>query len=274
MADQRGVTEDYFRTMMIPLRRGRTFTRDEVESPKSRVIVVNETFVHTAWPGQDAIGKSIRFHGERRVVIGVVGDARQLGPDSSISPEIYVPGDQFSPITLVVRTSGDPARLTPALSRALWSIDKDQAIQHTQTMHDSLGEWVAERRFVMTLLGSFAGLALMLAAAGIYGVLAYSVTQRTREIGIRMAVGANAADISKLVLREGVTMALAGVAAGIAGAVALTRLLSGLLFEVRATDPLTFGFGAFALMSIAVLASFVPAIRAAKLAPLEALREE
>ncbi|MBZ5602247.1 MAG: ABC transporter permease [Acidobacteriia bacterium] len=273
MAATRGVSEDYFRTMMIPLHRGRAFTRQEVDSANDEVIVVNETFARTAFPRTEAVGKAIEVRDHRRVIIGVVGDARQLGPDSPITAEAYYPSERYSPLTIVARTAGDPSPFGPALSRAVWSLDKNLAVQNIRTLDESLGEWVAVRRFVMDLLGAFAGLALLLAAAGIYGVLAYSVSQRTREIGIRMAIGASAADVLRLIVHEGLGMALAGVAAGIAGALAVSRLLSGLLFGVQPTDPWTFAVGAIALGIVAVLASIIPAARAARLAPLDALRE-
>ncbi|HWZ30561.1 MAG TPA: ABC transporter permease [Bryobacteraceae bacterium] len=273
MTAVRYVAETYFQTMIIPLLRGRAFTREDVENPKSNVIVINQAFARQVWPGADPIGKAIQESGERRVVVGVVADAAQLGPDMPIDPEIYLPAERYRQVTLVVRTIRDRKDISAELSGLVWSIDKDLPVR-IQTLNESLGEFIEEKKFVMNLLGSFAGLALLLAAAGIYGVLAYSVSQRTREIGIRMAVGANSADILKLIVREGLVLAFLGVAGGLAGAAALTRLMSGLLFGVSTTDPSTFLFGAIALIGTAAFASCVPARRAAKLAPLDALRDE
>ncbi len=266
----RKVGETYFQTMMIPLIRGCGFTRAEVEDPKSTNVVINEAFVRQVWHGADPIGKAIQLGGVRRVIVGVVGDAAQLGPDTPIDPEVYIPSQQYRELTLVVRTAGD---IAPAISNVVWSIDRNLSVD-AKTMNESLGEFIADKKFVMNLLGCFAGLALLLAAAGIYGVLAYSVSQRTREIGIRMAVGASGGDVLQLVLREGLGMAIIGVLAGIAGAAGLSQLLSGLLFKVSTTDPWTFALGAIALVAVAIVASLVPAARAARLAPLQALRDQ
>ncbi|MEO8025243.1 MAG: ABC transporter permease [Bryobacteraceae bacterium] len=274
MSSQRLVTEDYFRTMVIPLRLGRTFTRQEVEDPKSNSIVINETLAKKLWPGVDPIGRPLTVGGGRRVVIGVVADANQLGPEANLEPEVYMPSEVFRTPTLVVRTAGDPAALSTAVSQQVWSIDKDQPIQQVHTMTETLGEWVSERRFVMTLLGGFAALALILAAVGLYGVLAYSVSQRTREIGIRMALGASNRNVLRLFVSEGLAFTAAGIAAGAVGAFLLTKLMAGLLFRVSATDPWSFAGGATVLLVAAALASYVPARRAANLAPLDALRED
>ncbi len=274
MTNWRGVSEDYFRTMMIAVERGRVFTRQEVEDAKSKSVVVNQTFARKVWPGGDALGKVIQFGDRPRVIIGVVGDARQLGPDSPINPELYVPSQQFRGVTLVARTAGAPAGFSAALSRVVWSIDKDQPIQQIRTMDESLGFWVSERRFVMLLLGVFASLALVLAGVGIYGVLAYSVSQRTREIGIRMALGASGGGILKLIVGEGLALTAIGAVIGMAGAIALTRLMQGLLFGVSSTDPAAFLIGGVTLIAAAALASYIPARRASRLAPLDALRDE
>jgi putative ABC transport system permease protein len=273
-ADVRSVSEDYFRTMVIPMLRGRSFTRQEVEDSKSGVSVVSEMFVRETWPGEDPLGKAIRVEDQRRVVIGVASNVRQLGPDTPTSPEIYLPSERSRLMTLVVRTQKNPKNAAGAISRLIWSIDKDQPIDQIHTMEESLGEWVSERRFAMLLLAVFAALALGLAAVGMYGVLAYSVSQRTREIGIRMALGADGRGILKLIAGEGLKLAGIGAVIGLAGALALTRLMQGLLFGVTATDPGTFLAGAAVLIVVSVLAVCIPARRASKLAPLEALRQE
>jgi putative ABC transport system permease protein len=276
LTTQRRVGETYFQTMGMPMIRGRSFARQEVDDPKSDPIVVNQMFAKTIWPGQDPIGKAIRMRERRRRVIGVVGDARQLGPDAKISPEVYLPDVELGNYAkaLAIRSALGPTALTAPLSREVWAIDKDLPIQEVATMDEALGEWVSERRFVMSLLGAFAALALVLAGVGIYGVLAYSVSQRTREIGIRMAVGASTRDVVKLVLREGMMLTAVGVVAGLAGAAVLTRLMQGLLFGVATTDPGTFFLGVIVLVGASMLAAYFPARRASKLAPLDALRVE
>jgi putative ABC transport system permease protein len=273
--DVRTVDDNYFHTMMIPLVRGRAFTRQDAEDLKAApVIVINQAMAKTAWPGRDPIGRSLKLNDKSRAVIGVVADVRQLGPASPVSPEVYFPSRSYTAMALVVRTAQDPMALAKPISQQIWAIEKDQPITTIRTMDDSLREWTADKRFVMSLLVAFAGLALLLAAAGIYGVLAYSVSQRTREIGIRMAIGASAGDVLAMVVREGLILAAIGVAIGLAGAFALTRLLQDLIFGVTATDPWTFGGGVAVLGIAALAASLIPARRAASLSPLEALRDE
>jgi predicted permease len=275
VTDVRTVDENYFHTMMIPLVHGRAFTRQDAEDPNAApVIVINQAMAKTAWPGQDPLGRSLKLRDKSRTVIGVVADVRQLGPESPANPEVYFPSRSYTDMALVVRTALDPMALAKPISQQIWAIEKDQPITQVRTMDDSLREWTADKRFVMVLLAAFAGLALLLAAAGIYGVLAYSVSQRTREIGIRMAIGATARDVLAMVVREGLILAAIGVAIGLAGAFALTRLLQGLIFGVTATDPWTFGGGIAVLGIAALAASVIPARRASSLSPLEALREE
>jgi putative ABC transport system permease protein len=273
-ADVRGVSEQYFRTMVIPLRRGRSFTPQEAADPKSRSIVINETMARKVWPEQDPLGKTLRLKDQSRTVIGVAGDVRQLGPEQAISPEIYVPAMHFLHFSVVVRSELAASGLIPAITKMVHELDPDQPVQDSHTMNEVTAEWVSERRFVMSLLAAFAALALALAAVGLYGVLAYSVSRRTREIGIRMALGANGGDVLKLVVSEGLVLASIGVAAGLAGALALTRLLEGLIFGVKATDPWTLAIGVAVLLGAAIAASAIPARRAAKVEPLEALRIE
>jgi predicted permease len=272
-ASIRGVSEDYFRTMIIPLREGRAFTRQEVDAPRSESIVINELFAEKSWPGQDPIGKAIVLNDERRVVVGVVGDARQLGPEDKTTPEIYLPAMQLRAVTIVVR-SALGSSLAASIARTVHQIDPDQPIADSHTMQEITSNWIAEKRFMTTLLGAFAALALALAVAGLYGVLAYSVSQRTREIGIRIALGADGADVVKMVTREGLVMTLSGIAVGLAGALALTRVLEGLIFGVKATDPWTLAGGVLVLMAASIAASAIPARRASKVEPVEALRVE
>jgi putative ABC transport system permease protein len=199
---------------------------------------------------------------------------RQLGPEQSISPEVYLPQSRFREFSIVVRSEQAAPALVAAITRVVHELDPDQPVQDSHTMNEAAAEWVSERRFVMTLLGAFAALALALAAVGLYGVLAYSVSRRTREIGIRMALGASASDVLRLVVGEGLMLAFIGIAVGLAGALALTRLLEGLIFGVKATDPWTLVIGVVVLLVAAAAASAIPARRAAKVEPLEALRVE
>jgi putative ABC transport system permease protein len=273
-ADIRRVSGEYFRTMVVPILRGRPFTPQETNDPKSSSILINETMARKIWPGEDPLGKTLRLDRLQRIVIGVAADVRQLGPEQAVSPEIYVPAMRFRQVTVVVRSEQAPAVLVAPIAKAVHELDADQPVQDSKSMNQVTAEWVGERRFVMSLLGAFAALALALAAVGLYGVLAYSVSRRTREIGIRMALGASNGDVLKLVVREGLALASIGIAAGLAGALALTRLLEGLIFGVKATDPWTLIIGIAVLLGAAVAASAIPARRAAKVAPLEALRVE
>ena len=270
----RTVDENYFRTMSIPLVRGRSFTRQDTDNQKSTVVVINQAMAKKSWPGEDPIGKRINAAGAVREVVGVVGDVHQLGPETAVNTEVYYPSRSFSNPTLVARTAQDPTQLAAPVSRAVWAIDKNQPVGEIRTMDESLGEWTADKRFVMVLLASFAALALLLASAGIYGVLAYSVSQRTREIGIRMAIGASSSDVLAMVVREGMWMTGIGLAIGLAGAFALTRLLQGLVFGVSTTDAFTFAAGIAVLAVAALSASLLPARRASRLEPLTALRDE
>ncbi len=273
LADVRGVSENYFRTMSIPIIRGRDFTRQEAEDPKSSSIIINETMAKEVWPSQDAIGKTL-YNNRRRVVIGIAGDVRQMGVESKISPEIYLPSYQYSGLTVVVRATGNPSALAAPIAHEILAIDKDQPISDTKTMDQIALEFIAEKRFIMLLLSAFAALALALAAAGIYGVLAYSVSQRTREIGIRMAIGAEPRSILKLIVIEGLVLSGIGIVIGAAGAFMLTRVMRGLIFGISPSDPGSFLGGAAAVLCASVLASWLAASRAAKLAPLEALRHD
>ncbi len=274
VSDYRTVDENYFRTMGIPLIRGREFTPRDTGDEKSSAMIINQALAKKVWSGQDALGKRLKIGDRSREVIGVVGDVRQLGPESPTSPEVYYPSRSFKTMTLVVRATQDPTQLAAPISREIWAIDKNQPVGEIRTMDDSLGEWTADKRFMMVLLASFAALALLLAAAGIYGVLAYSVSQRTREIGIRMAIGATAGDVLGMIVREGLLMTGIGLAIGLAGAVALTRLLQGLVFGVSTTDAASFLAGISVLALASIAASWLPARRAARLEPLIALRDE
>jgi putative ABC transport system permease protein len=279
-AEYRVVSPDYFDVMGIPVVRGQAFTeRDRAGVPA--VTVINETMARRYWPGEDPIGKRINLGdpaagGVWRTVVGVVRDIRNESLDKEPYPQMYAPEAQFTrrQLTLVARTSGDPTALVPALRRELTSLDKDLPLYNVRTMEQVLADSVARRRFQMFLIAAFAGLGLLLAAVGIYGVISYSVAQRRHEIGVRMALGARAPDILRLVVGQGLGLALAGVGAGLVFALALTRVMSTLLYGVSASDPLTFAGVALALLGVALAACLVPARRATKVDPMVALRYE
>ena len=287
----RFITPGYFASLRVPVLRGRDFDERDVQTAP-RVAVVTRAMAERHWPGEEAVGKRIAYAGIARgqeqrpewiEVVGVVGDVRHRGLDLESKPEIYVPVYQplFSnrpvpPLSLyvAVRTSGDAGALAASVRREVAAVDPEQPIANVRTMEERLAESVAQRRFNMTLLGVFACVALVLAGVGVYGVMAYAVSRRTHEIGIRVALGAQRGDVVRLVLRQGMWLALGGVGAGLAGAYAATRLMSGLLYGVSPTDPLTFAGVAALLAAVGLLACLVPARRATKVDPMVALRYE
>ena len=276
-ASARFVTPEYFRAQGIPLRAGRVFNDvDKAGAPGA--IVVNEAFARRYLPGVEPLGQrlSLGVNDMEGEVVGVVGDIRGVRLATPAVPEYYVAEATaaFSDMTLVVRTKGDPASLTPALRQAVAEMDKDQPLYDVRTMDSLVARSVARQRFSMTLVGVFAVLAMLLAAVGIFSVMSFLVAQRTHEIGVRMALGAQPRDILSMVVRQGLVLTLAGVCVGLAGAFALTRLMSGLLYEVSATDPVVYGSITALLAAVAVLACYVPARRATKVDPLIALRYE
>jgi putative ABC transport system permease protein len=273
----RSVTPGYLETMRIPLRKGRLMTAQD-SSTAPLVAWINEEAAKRYWPGVDPIGRRLRMGGteEWRVIAGVFGNVQHWGLDRSVNPEVYLPHPQlpFGFMNVVVRTSGDPLSVAGAVRAAVQSIDKNQAVGNIQTMEEWLARSIATRRFYMILLGLFAGLALLLAAGGIFSVMSYAVNERTREIGLRMALGASAADVVKMVLRQGMTQVLVGVLLGLAGSFAATRLLEKLLFSVKSTDAITFVAVAVILTIVALLANWLPARRATEVDPMVALRHE
>jgi predicted permease len=278
-ADIRSADADYFRTMGIPLLAGREFTEAD-NSTARRVMVINQTMARQYWPNDNPIGQHVTMKdwgppltGE---IVGVVGDVRTNGLDEAVGPMIYWPHFQFPELfnTIVVRSDGEPSRLLPAVKAAVWAVNKNQAISKMETMAQVLSESLARRRLYMILLGVFAGAALLVAGVGVYGMLTYSVNQRIREMGIRIAIGAERGDVLRLVLGHGAKVALLGIVIGIAAALGLTRLMKSLLFGVSATDPLTFAGVASLLTLVALGASFLPARRAMRVDPMVALRHE
>ena len=279
MAQTRYITPDYFSTLGLPLRQGRFFS-DQDRDKSVPVIIISEAMARRFWPGENPIGKRLTpsFHSEQgaREIVGVVGDVKARGLDADAAAMMYLPYKQ-SPrpyVSFVVRTASNPESLVQPVSRAIYSIDKDQALTDVRTMDQVLTESLSGRRFNMTLLLTFAGVALLLAAVGVYGVMNYTVTLRRRELGIRMALGAKTTDVLRLVLGQGLALTLIGVGAGLISAYALTRLMASLLYGVTATDYLTFATVSAVLIGVGLLASYVPARRATKVDPTIALRTE
>ncbi len=270
------ITGDYFRALQIPLLSGRTFElRDNADAPK--VVIINETIAkrHFGSPAE-AIGKRLSIWRDEkfmREIVGVVGDTKTGSLTGEGVAQIYVPNAQAREnfMGLVIRTAGDPAAFATTLRREVQALDKDQPIYNVRTMDDVVMNSLGTRRVSMQLFAVFAIAALLLAAIGIYGVMAYTVTQRTQEIGIRMALGAQRSDVLGLVVRQGMTLAAIGVVAGLAGAFSLTRVMASLLFNVRPDDPTTYLAISFLLIVVAFLACYLPARRAAKLDPMIAL---
>ena len=283
-ANHRQVTPDYLQTLGLPLKSGRYLS--DSDGPNSQpVAVINEAMARAYWPGEEAVGKRFKIGGLDSprpwvTVAGVVADIRQMGLDEPAKPEMYLPYRQvdyyqwFAPGYLAIRTSVDPQSLVAAVRREVYAVDPTQPVANVKTMAEILGVESAQRRVGMTLLAVFAGLALALASLGIYGVLSFFVAQHTQEIGVRLALGAQPRSVLALVLRRGMALALAGVCVGLLGAFALTRLMQSQLFEVSATDPLTYAALALLLTTVALVACVLPARRATKVDPLVALRYE
>jgi putative ABC transport system permease protein len=237
------------------------------------------------WPNENnVLGKRFKlgFHDSPNpwiTIVGIAGDVKQMGLDAPVRAEMYLPYQQisyfsFSPSNLVIRTVGDPLSLAAAVRQAVWAVDRDQPVSNIRTMEEILAGEVSQRRLGMSLLAAFAALALALAALGIYGVLSYAVSQRTPEIGLRLAVGAQPGDVLRMVVSDGMRLALLGLVAGLAASFALTRVMDKLLFGVRATDPLTFAAVSLLLLFVSGAACIVPARRAMKVNPMVALRVE
>jgi putative ABC transport system permease protein len=280
--ETRSVLGDYFKVMQIPLQRGRDFGPQDFDEKAPLVGVANETLVRQYFQNEDPVGKRVRWARNPQVewitIIGVVGDVKHFGLDLPEEPALYTPYTQISPwkrwMSFAARTQGDAAGTTQALKQEVWKVDSQLPVTKVETMSEVTASSFAARRFNMTLLSLFAGLALMLAAIGIYGVMSNAVTQRTQEIGIRLALGARTIDVLKLIIRNGMTLVGIGVALGLAGAFALTRLMRTLLFGVTPTDGLTIAIVSVVLIGVAFLACFIPARRATKVDPLVALRYE
>jgi putative ABC transport system permease protein len=280
------VSADYFRALQLPLRSGRVFA-DSDTATSAGVVVIDETMARKYFPAGDAVGKRLRLGDAGNPwleIIGVVADSKSNGLERASFPGIYIPFQQRQAtlveslvgrrMTLLIRTASEPSNYVAALRQALREIESNQAVTDVQPLTNVLAASIAPQRFRSVLLSLFALVAVLLAGLGIYGVMNYSVAQRTREIGIRVALGAETRDVLRLVLRQGLTLALLGVALGVAASLALTRLMKTLLFGVSTTDPLTFAGVALLLTCIALLACWLPARRATKVDPLIALRSE
>ena len=274
-------TPGYLKAMEIPLLSGRLLNdQDTKDSPN--VALINKTMAAQLWPNEGPLGKRIKFPGSDknpqpwRTIVGTVSDVSQYALDKTPPMQIYLPHSQFptSFNSIVVRTQNEPTALIGAIRREIQAVDKDQAVFNVTTLEELIGDSILIRKFFMLLLLVFAALALTLAAVGIYGVMSYVASQRTYEIGIRMALGAQSRDVLKLIIGNGMALTFIGVAAGLAGAFALTRLMAGLLFGVSATDTITFLIVSIGLTLVALLACYIPARRATKVDPLEALRYE
>ncbi|HEX8140432.1 MAG TPA: ABC transporter permease [Pyrinomonadaceae bacterium] len=276
-AEYRVVSQDYFRTLGIPLLRGRFFDERDREGARG-VVIVNQTFVNKYLTGQDALGKRIKPGREWVEIVGVVGDVKQSGLTRPVMQELFMPYEQAASytqsMTLVVRGAQDPEGLIPEIRREVLAVDPNLPVYNVQTMETVITKSVSERRMNMLLLTIFAGVAMLLSMVGIYSVMSYTVTQSTREIGIRMALGAQPRDVLRLVVGQGLVLALVGVLLGILGAFGLTRLMASLLYGVKATDPWTFAGVSALLLMVALLACYVPARRATKVDPMVALRYE
>jgi putative ABC transport system permease protein len=270
---------NYFHAMQIPLKRGRLFT-DQEAAEMRHVVVINEAFARKHFPNEDPLGKRVTIYmkddNQPCEIIGVVGDSKHMNLDAEVRPMSYWPHPELasSGMTFVIRTRGDAASVTSAARNVIRTLDPNQPVADVRMMEGLIGTSVARARFNTLLLTIFAVVALLLAGVGIYGVMAYSVAQRTHEIGVRVALGARKGDVLRLVLRRGMTLALAGVAIGVVASFALTRLMGTLLFNVSVTDPLTFVGVPLLLAFVAMLACLIPARRAAKVDPMVALRTE
>jgi putative ABC transport system permease protein len=274
-ADFRVATSGYFRAMRIPLLRGRDFT--DYDGPNSTpVVIINDTLSQQMFPDENPVGQQILLYGRTREIVGVVGSVRHHGFSRDARPEMILPYRQlqFNGMTMVVRSELPPSTVAAALTNAVHSLDSEQPVHRVRALDSFLSDSVAQPRFTALLLGGFATLALALALVGVYGVMSYIVSQRSREIGVRLALGAQRHEVVGIVARQSLNYAIVGVVLGLAGAAAGTRLMSGLLFGISATDPATFLGSAGALVLASLAATYVPALHAARVAPVSVLRAE
>jgi predicted permease len=282
LVDFRTISPGYFRTMSIPILSGRDVAWSDTNTTE-RAIVVSQTAARTFWPNGDAIGKRVTPGTPTSTtpwltVVGIVADVRQVDLVRTPRPAMYVPASQdqgtFPALRdFVVRTSGDPAALAPSIRSAVWGVDSTLPVDRVQTMEQAKATVTATEQFNLLLVSVFAGLALLLAASGLYGLTTYSVSQRTRELGIRVALGARGGTLLRLVLAQGVRLTLVGLAVGAVAALTLTRVMEALLFGIGARDPITFAAVSLLLVGVSLVASLVPAYRATRVDPVVALRQ-
>ena len=282
VAEFRAITPNYFRAMGIQVIRGRTFTEHDVKG-KPGVIIINETMARRFWPDEDPLGQIMSIgvsvsenEPTEWEIVAIVGDLKHFSLDSEAVPEMYIPHTQqpWTSMTLVARSSMDPAQLAAAMRGQVLALDRNQPVSDLRTMNEIVRRSIAQQRFYMLLLALFAVMALVLAAVGVFGVMSYSVTERTREIGIRMALGAQTRDVLRYVVGQGMVFTLAGVVIGLVGSFLLTRFMTNMLYEVDAFDPVTFAAISLLLALVALLACYIPARRATKVDPMVALRYE
>ena len=270
------VSPGYFVTLKLPLLSGRDFTPFD-DSASTMVMIINKAFAAKMFPGENPIGKRVQSWRDERIlreVVGVVDDVRYFGAEDEIRPLVFVPyaQDSWSGMRIVARTEGDPRGIVGAARRIVSALDPDVAVAEVRTMDDAMSESLARPRFTTLVLGGFAGMALLLVAVGLYGVLSYSIAQRTHEIGIRMALGAQVGNVIRMVVRDAAVLLVIGIVIGAAGALATARVMDSLLFEVSATDPLTFGVVIVVLAAVGTMAAYFPTRQATRVDPLVALR--
>jgi putative ABC transport system permease protein len=276
--DYRVASPDYFRAMGMTLLKGRAFQNQD-DQKSQRVVIVNEAVVRQLFPGEEPIGKRLMIFDAKDKpyeIVGVVANIRNWGLSEKPMPEFYLSYQQAAPpfLGLAVRTKGDPLRLTEEIRRAVAAVDPDQPLYNVVTMEQALSDSISKERFAMFMLGLFAAMAFILAIVGIYGVMSYSVTQRTHEIGVRVALGAKGPDVVKMIVRQGIVLIAIGITIGLASSFALTRVLASLLYGVKPADPAVFSVAALLLGLVALFACYVPARRASRVNPIDALRYE
>jgi predicted permease len=275
-AEPRVASPEYFQTIQMPLVTGRYFTEAD-NSDALQVAIINQTMARHRWSDEDPVGKRVSFDAGRTwlTIVGIVGDVRQYGLDREVADEIYTPLSQTGFAgNLLVRTAADPMSMAQIMRETVYSIDPETAVDNVQTLEKVRSESLASPRLTAMLLGLFAGLALLITVTGISGVMALSVSQRTREIGIRMALGASQGKVLTMVMRQGMSLVIIGLAIGVGSALALTGVMSALLFSVEPHDPITFIAVSLVLMAVAAVACFVPARRVTTIDPMLALRSE
>jgi putative ABC transport system permease protein len=272
-------TPSYFTTLRIPIRSGRSFTElDRANAPK--VALINETLARRYFPGENPVGQMITVGAmsqpESREIVGVIADVRPLTLDSEAQPEVFVPfaQNESGSLTFVIETTRSAAAMLPALRDRFWSVDARQSIYWSATLEDMVGATLVERRFNLVLLAGFSAIALILATVGIYGLISFGTQQRASEIGVRLALGAERAQIVRMIILQGVRLALPGVLLGVLGALLLTRFLRALLFGVEPTDPITFAQLAGLMLVVSAVAAWLPAQRAVRGSPIKAIMME